>query len=72
MNDWNDEWTEWAMMTPAERFVESARLWETYLAWGGSLDPEPDLQSPFYCEELQPAHAGDGRPGMHIIRWSGV
>ena len=36
-----DEWAEWYAMSPAERFDESARLWQTYLALGGSLDPEP-------------------------------
>ncbi len=43
-----DEWMEWYRMTPAERWRASGQLWEAYLAMGGSLDPEPDTQSPFY------------------------
>jgi len=43
-----DEWMDWYRMTPAERWQASGQLWETYLALGGSLDPEPDTQSPFY------------------------
>jgi hypothetical protein len=43
-------------MTPAQRWLESGKLWESFLALGGSLDPEPDTQSPFFD-----AHAP--RPG---------
>jgi hypothetical protein len=46
-----EEWAEWYRMTPVERFTESMRLWETYLALGGSLEPEPDAQSPFFDPE---------------------
>ena len=37
------------MATPhtATRWAESMKLWEFYLAMGGSLDPEYDPQSPF-------------------------
>ena len=42
------EWVEWYRMTPAERWKESEKLWALYLALGGSLDPEPDTQSPFF------------------------
>jgi hypothetical protein len=38
-------------MTPEERFSESMKLWDTYLALGGSLEPEPDTQSPFFNEQ---------------------
>ncbi len=43
-----DEWMEWYRMTPAERWQAAGPLWEAYVAMGGSLDPEPDTQSPFY------------------------
>jgi len=43
-----DECMEWYRLTPAERWREAERLWEAYIAMGGSLDPEPDTQSPFY------------------------
>ena len=42
------EWAEWYRLTPAQRWLESEKLWQTYLALGGSLDPEPDTQSPFF------------------------
>ncbi len=41
------EWQDWAELTPQERFAESQKLWEVFLLMGGSLDPEPDSQSPF-------------------------
>ena len=43
-----DEWMDWYRMTPDERWRASGQLWEVYVALGGSLDPEPDTQSPFY------------------------
>lgn len=43
-----DEWAEWYRLTPVQRWQESEKLWQTYLALGGSLDPEPDTQSPFF------------------------
>ena len=42
------EWAEWYALSPQQRFQESEKLWKTYLALGGSLDPEPDTQSPFF------------------------
>ena len=49
---------EWWALTPAERFRESAKLWAAFLALGGSLEPEPDSQSPFYFAEAQGPGAG--------------
>lgn len=43
-----NEWMEWYRMTPDERWRASGQLWEVYIAMGGSLDPEPDTQSPFH------------------------
>ena len=43
-----DEEKEWLSLTPAERFLETTKLWELYISLGGRLDPEPDPQSPFY------------------------
>ena len=42
------EWAEWYRLSPVQRWLESEKLWQTYLALGGSLDPEPDTQSPFF------------------------
>jgi hypothetical protein len=58
-----DEWAEWYRLKPAQRWQESRRLWRVYLALGGSLDPEPDSQSPFFDAEAarpRPAHGGTG------------
>ena len=49
-----EEWAEWYRLTPVQRWLESEKLWQTYLALGGSLDPEPDTQSPF--QQLVEAH----------------
>lgn len=66
------EWIEWYSMTPLERWNESQKLWPTYLALGGSLDPEPDTQSPFYDPEASGQSLAHGRTGLHIIRRGGV
>jgi hypothetical protein len=66
------EWAEWYRMTPQQRWDASARLWADYLALGGSLDPEPDTQSPFFDPDQPRPSVADGRPGMRVIRRSGV
>lgn len=48
-----DEEMEWLNLTPAQRILETTRLWKFYIALGGSLDPESDPQSPFYFQETQ-------------------
>jgi hypothetical protein len=69
-----EEWAEWYRLSPAERFRESMRLWDTYLALGGSLDPEPDTQSPFFDPDEWSASATHsdispkGRPGVRVLR----
>jgi hypothetical protein len=67
-----EEWAEWYRLTPEERFLESMKLWDSYLALGGSLDPEPDTQSPFFDAEEWRAIASDGRPGVRVLRRGGV
>lgn len=42
-----DEDMEWLKLTPLQRMRETTKLWKLYIALGGSLDPEPDPQSPF-------------------------
>ena len=67
-----EEWAEWYRLTPAERWRESEKLWQMYLSLGGSLDPEPDTQSPFFDPNEPRPRDAHGRPGLRIIRRSGV
>lgn len=66
------EWADWYRLTPLERWLASERLWVDYLALGGSLDPEPDTQSPFFDPSAPGAGAPDGRPGVRVLRRGGV
>lgn len=61
---------EWYRMTPEHRWAESQRLLRRYIELGGSLDPEPDPQSPFYDEEEWREWSDGGRHDLHITRRS--
>jgi hypothetical protein len=67
-DDPTDEWHEWYRLTPLQRWRETEKLWAQYLVTGGSLDPEPDSQSPFDFPELR----GDGRPALRVVMRDGV
>jgi hypothetical protein len=67
-----DSWTEWYRLTPLERWRESMKLWQFYLQAGGSLDPEPDSQSPFDAVMPRSTPPAYGRPGLRVLRRSGV
>ena len=47
-----DEDREWLKLSPRRRILETTKLWRLYLSLGGSLDPEPDSQSPFYFQKI--------------------
>jgi hypothetical protein len=64
------EWAEWYRMTPAQRWSESVMLWDSFLALGGSLDPEPDTQSPFFDAHAPRPGAPHGRSGVRVVRRS--
>ena len=66
------ETLDWYRLTPAQRWAESEKLWQTYLALGGSLAPEPDSQSPFDFGDAPGAVPTDGRPGVRVVRRGGV
>jgi hypothetical protein len=66
------EWEQWYRMTPQQRWRESRKLWEFFLAIGGSLDPEPDSQSPFDPDYEPRQIPLDGRTGVRIVRRSRV
>lgn len=59
---------EWLGLTPAQRIIESGKLWELYLSLGGSLDPEPNPQSPFYFPEIRSKKSSHRRSGVHYLR----
>ena len=63
-----EEWAEWYLLTPIERWQQSSILWQTYLALGGSLDPEPDTQSPFFDGSTPGSVSAHGRPGLRVLR----
>ena len=67
-----EEWAAWYRLSPQERWRESEKLWQVYLFLGGSLDPEPDTQSPFFDPEPSSEGAVDGRLGMRMLRRSRV
>lgn len=66
------DWAEWYSMTPMERWQESGRLWEVYLAMGGSLDPEPDPQSPFFDPNDPDSFTVDRRRELRLVIRNGV
>jgi hypothetical protein len=67
-----DEWADWYRLTPLERWRESQKLWEFYLSIGGSLDPEPDTESPFDDGHARSPRPVDGRSGLRVLRRGGV
>ncbi len=66
------EWAEWYRLSPAERWLESEKLWDSFLTLGGSLDPEPDTQSPFFDPKPSSARLANGRAGLRAVWRSGV
>ncbi len=65
------EWAEWYSLTPEHRFLESMKLWETYLALGGSREPEPDTQSPFFDPEEWRENFARWGPRVRVKRSGG-
>ena len=55
-------------MTPAQRWAAAQKLWQQYVEMGGSLDPDPDPQSPFFDPEEPSPVPADGRAGVRLIR----
>ncbi len=67
-----DEWEDWYRLTPLERWHESGKLWQFYLHVGGSLDPEPDPQSPFDAFFPWGSAPAYGRSSLRVLRRGGV
>ena len=62
------EWVEWYRLTPIQRWLESEKLWQTYLGFGGSLEAEPDTQSPFFDARASRPGLTHGRTGVRVLR----
>ena len=62
-----EERAEWYRMTPLERWRETEKLWAIYLELGGSLDPEPDTQSPFFDTRASRPRPAHGRTGVRAM-----
>lgn len=62
------EWAEWYGLTPEQRWTECEKSWLTYLSLGGSLDPEPDTQSPFFDPGASRQRPPHGRAGVRTVR----
>jgi hypothetical protein len=73
MDEWHDpEWQAWYALTPLARWRETSKLWAFYLSVGGSLDPEPDSESPFDALYEPGPVPADGRAGLRVVRRSGI
>ncbi len=66
--DDEDSWKEWYRLTPLQRWHESMKLWQFCLNVKGSLDPEPDHQSPFDAFLPRGAAPAYGRTGLRVLR----
>jgi hypothetical protein len=66
------EWAEWYLLPALVRWQQSMQMLEAFLAMGGSLDPEPDTQSPFFDAEAPGPGPPDGRAGLRFLRRGGV
>ena len=67
-----EEWAAWYRLSPLERCRESEKLWNVYFQLGGSLDTQPDTQSPFFDPSEPRTRTADGRPSMRVLRRSRV
>lgn len=66
--DHEDTWVEWYRLTPQQRWAESMKIWQFYLQVGGTLDPEPDSQSPFDSVMPRGEAPAYGRAGVRVLR----
>lgn len=66
--DHEDSWKQWYAMTPLQRWNESMKIWQFYMQVGGTLDPEPDPQSPFDSFMPRGKAPAYGGAGMRVLR----
>ena len=67
-----EELAAWYRLSPVERWRESERLWQIYFHLGGSLETQPDTESPFFDPGAPSIRPSDGRPSVRILRRSRV
>lgn len=67
-----DSWLEWYRLSPLERWHESMKMWQFYLQVGGTLDPEPDPQSPFDAFLPRGKASAYGGASLRVLRRGGV
>lgn len=66
------DFVELIHLSYAERLRRFAKNWEVFRSYGGTLEPDPDPQSPFFDPKISPESFVDGRSGVHIVRRGGV
>lgn len=66
------EWVDWYQLSPLQRWEETTRLWQTFRHLGGTLDPEPDTESPFFDAETWRPLPAHGRTGLRVLRSCGI
>jgi hypothetical protein len=64
----DDDLREWYLLSPAERFRETERLWANFLLLGGTCEADFDPQGPFYFPPEKAEGTADGGPGLHPVR----
>lgn len=70
--DISDEWLEWYLLTPQERWRESMKLWDIFFSLGGNIEPEPDTDSPFFNAQAWRPLPAHGRSSLRVLRSCGV
>ncbi len=63
----DDDLRAWYRLSPLLRFLQTERLWRTFVLLGGTSDPAPDPQSPFYFPPEKRAGARHGGPGVRPL-----
>jgi hypothetical protein len=62
------DFLEWIALTPGERIARSGEMWDIYIAYGGTFEPDIDTQSPFFDPEAETQSPAYGGAGVRLIR----
>lgn len=66
------EWFAWYRLTPEKRWEESARLWQTYIELGGTLDPIADPERIGDARGTHRSLSVNGGTSLHSVRGGGI